>query len=61
MLKSNAQMLDGHKFEQVLGVGDGQGSLVCFSPWGGKGLDMTERLNATELDYEVPGIFKLGY
>ena len=32
MLKSNAQMLDGHKFEQVLGVGDGQGSLVCFSP-----------------------------
>ena len=30
------QWLDGHQFEQTLGVGDGQGSLVCFSPWGGK-------------------------
>ena len=26
---------DGH-FEQGLGVGDGEGSLVCCSPWGGK-------------------------
>ena len=26
--------LDGHEFEQALGVGDGQGSLVCCSPWG---------------------------
>ena len=34
--------LDGHKFEQALGVGDGQGSLTCCSPWGGKELDMTE-------------------
>ena len=25
--------LYGHEFEQALGVGDGQGSLVCFSPW----------------------------
>ena len=24
--------LDGHEFEQALGVGDGQGSLVCCSP-----------------------------
>ena len=37
--------LDGHEFEQALGVGDGQGSLVCFSPWGRKELDMMERLN----------------
>ena len=28
--------LDGHEFEQAPGVGDGQGSLVCFSPWGCK-------------------------
>ena len=28
-----------------LGVGDGQGSLACCSPWGSKELDMTERLN----------------
>ena len=25
--------LDGHEFEQALGIGDGQGSLVCCSPW----------------------------
>ena len=26
--------LNVHEFEQVLGVGDGQGSLACCSPWG---------------------------
>ena len=34
---------DGHEFEQTLGVSDGQGSLVCCSPWGGKESDMTEQ------------------
>ena len=34
--------LDGHEFEQALGVGDGQGSLARCSPWGRKELDMTE-------------------
>ena len=37
--------LDGHEFEKVPGVGDGQGSLVCCSPWGRKESDTTERLN----------------
>ena len=37
--------LDGHEFEQAQGVGDGQGSLACCSPWGRKELDMTEQLN----------------
>ena len=37
--------LDGHEFEQAPGVGDEQGSLVCFSPWGHKESDTTERLN----------------
>ena len=37
--------LDGHEFEQVPGVGDGQGSLECCSPWGHKELDMPEQLN----------------
>ena len=37
--------LNGREFEQALGVGDGQGSLVCCSPWGHKELDTTERLN----------------
>ena len=36
--------LDGHEFEQALGVGDGQGSLVCCSPWDAES-DTTERLN----------------
>ena len=34
--------LDGHEFEQAPEVGDGQGSLVCYSPWSHKQLDMTE-------------------
>ena len=37
--------LNGHEFEQALGVGDGQGSLVYRSPWGRKESDMTEQLN----------------
>ena len=37
--------LDAHEFEQALGIGDGQGILACFSPWGCKEMDMTERLN----------------
>ena len=41
--------LDGHEFEQALGIGDGQGSLACWSSWGHKELDMTEQLNWTEL------------
>ena len=28
--------LNGHEFEQALGVGEGQGSPVCCSPWGHK-------------------------
>ena len=34
--------LSEHEFEQALGVGDGQGRLVCYSPWGHKELDMTK-------------------
>ena len=37
--------LNGHESEQVLGAGDGQGSLACYSPWGRKRLDMNEQLN----------------
>ena len=37
--------LDGCEFEQAPGVGDGQGSLACCSPWGCKEWDTTERLN----------------
>ena len=37
--------LNGHEFEQALGVDDGQGSLACCSPWGRKESDMTEPQN----------------
>ena len=36
--------LNGHEFEQSPGD-EGQGSLVCCSPWGCKQSDMTEQLN----------------
>ena len=42
--------LDGHEFEQALGVGDGQGGLECCSPGGHKESDTTERLNGIELN-----------
>ena len=37
--------LNGHEFGQALGVGDGQGSLMCCSPWGCEESDITEQLN----------------
>jgi len=37
--------LNGYEFEQAAGVGDGQESLVCYTPGGRKELDMTELLN----------------
>ena len=36
--------MNGHEFEHALGVGDGQGSLACCSPWGCEESDMTEQL-----------------
>ena len=38
-------LLNGHEFEQTPGNSEGQGSLVCCSPWGLKMSDMTEQLN----------------
>ena len=46
--------LNGHEFEEALGVGDRQGSLVCCSAWGCKGLDMTEWLNWNILREYIP-------
>ena len=37
--------LNRHEFEQALGIGDGQESLVCCSPWGNKESDTTKGLN----------------
>ena len=43
---------DGSEFELAPGVGDGQGSLACCSPWGHKESDMTERLNWSDRRYD---------
>ena len=37
--------LHKHEFEQALGDGEEQGSLVCCNPWGHRESGMTERLN----------------
>ena len=44
-----ASLINGHEFEQTLGVGDGQGSLSGCSPWGCKESDMTEWLNWSDV------------
>ena len=41
--------LDGHEFEQALGLGNWQGSLACCSPWSRKESEITEWLNWTEV------------
>ena len=40
---------DGHEFEQAQEFGDGQGSLLCCSPWSHKESYSTEGLNLTPL------------
>ena len=50
--------LDGHEFEQAPGDGEGQGSLVCCSPWGHKEFNMTEQLNNNNLSYNLAQIEK---
>ena len=42
--------LNGHEFEQTLGDSEGQGSLVCCSPWGRKESDTTKGLNNNKGD-----------
>ena len=46
--------LNGHEFEWALGDGEGQGSLACCSPWGGKESHTTEWLN----NNEGPGLIR---
>ena len=41
--------LNGHESEQTLGDSEGQGRLVCYSPWGLKELDMTQPLEKNNL------------
>ena len=50
--------LNGHEYEQALGDGEGQGTLVCYSPWGCNELDATEQLN-NSTSWEYYGVWKL--
>ena len=45
--------LSGHESEQSPGVSEGQGSLVCCSPWGQKELDTTEWLSHNKSNKHV--------
>ena len=51
--------LNGNEFEQAPGVGDGQGSLACYSPWGRKESDITERLNWIASNVELLSMYLL--
>ena len=42
--------LNGHEFEQAPGDGEGQGSLVCCSPWGHKQSDIVEQLKNNKIN-----------
>ena len=53
--------LSGHEFEQAPGVGDGQESLACCSPWGHKRLDMTEWLKRNEWNHWNPNFLKITF
>ena len=46
---------DAHEFEQALGVGDGQGSLAYYNPWGHKEQDTIERLNNNNITLQITG------
>ena len=53
--------LNGPEFKQVLGDGEGQGSLVCCSLWGHKESDATERLNSADVVEKTLGCFGQTY
>ena len=46
--------LNGHEFEQAPGDSDGQGSLVCCSPWVHKESDTTEQLSKNSFEDRKP-------
>ena len=49
--------LNGHESEQTLGDGEGQESLVCYSPRGHKESDMTQQLNNNKrLQYNITSL-----
>ena len=55
--------LNEHEFEQIPGDIEGQGTLVCYSPWGCKDLDMTEWLdnNKSRIKVSLEYTYLLSY
>ena len=51
--------LNGHEFEQVLRNTEGQGNLVCYSPWGHKESDMIEQVKNSKDNFILFKIFLL--
>ena len=49
---------NGHELGQTSGAGEGQGGLVCCSPWGCKELNVTEQLNNCNLSLQNKGSIK---
>ena len=45
---------NGHELGQTPGDSEGQGSMVCCSPWGYKESDMTSQLNNNNLQFQGP-------
>ena len=50
---------NGHELEQALGDGEGEGNLVCCSPWGCKESDMTEQLNNNISQMNKPRLWEI--
>ena len=50
------RQLNGHEFDQTPGDGDGQRGLACYSPWGRKESDTTERLNNDSAEWIKDGV-----
>ena len=48
--------LSGHDFEQALGDGEGQASLLYCCPWGDKQSDITEQMNSKILTVSFSGL-----
>ena len=48
--------LSKHEFEQTSGESEGQGSLVCFSPWDRKESDTNEQLNNSKADSHMSSL-----
>ena len=55
------QRCNGHELGQTLEDGEGQGGLVCCSPWGYKESDMTGQLNNNNIVYLCLSIFILQF